>query len=822
VKNIILNLNFAQQLREDRPELIERIKRMQLPISRYPSIASHALPPPVGPLRDMPGMRLSQLRNREVSWEEYIKNEWIAETHTLVPNWHFDGNRIIMSNPLKGTPITLEQLPLYRIPRKEERLYGGTLALEEVFGVIPLDLFPGLFENDPGRQRVSAVSKALGMGAFEYSRQSVAANSAPFRATNLEMVKWFYEHFPVERALHSDVGWNYTHAYNGNYTGQSDIIAPQLNEDVIKYAVEHPEDFKIVWPDPERIQYLPENHPLEFFKKEYGVSSLKEVLDMAPPIRKIMSIDPTPSRRMVTKGETVPRVNWQKDFLFTLSELGVTSSGTSLPDFLRAKEEIIVREEIFKAAKYITDNATLARPRGESDIKQLPPNIELENRILPLGKTFIAFANFLTRFGVYDELPAGVTVREMIGPVDYPLQHIDTVEELDEQVGRISGIPEDPYINEVNLLHAVWEMCEKMEKDQKIPAKIPIRISRSKRGNYTGQRSQVNTAEMLYAMAQTINIINKEGLPDEVPFVRFTMLNSSVAFPSRNSSTAWRLQSGWMESEFRQEYEKTVSKDQILDAAEYLMAVWTAGHLGHAEDIGGPPYYIPLKSGDVWSLNDTYQALAFSLIEYTKSKRLPDLVTIKEALGPVNYPMYELQGELMYNIRMLRTGWQPYQVDKRNFPNPNDINKQGVPGPGHGMYVDFEKADDLLEAVQKAVASLEETGIIPGSIPIMLRNRRGDPFGPYPGSTDETPYINAAETLWGMSQLYRYIAVLGKADDVYMRSCRMIQDQLHSYVVDFDPIGFSRQTYRYRQDSFDWIEKVPVWRIHKTWSYVPH
>ena len=33
-----------------------------------------------------------------------------------------------------------------------------------------------------------------------------------------------------------------------------------------------------------------------------------------------------------------------------------------------------------------------------------------------------------------------------------------------------------------------------------------------------------------------------------------------------------------------------------------------------------------------------------------------------------------------------------------------------------------------------------------------------------------------------------------------------------------DPIAFSRQTYRCRRDQFDWIDKVPVWRIRKTWD----
>lgn len=56
-------------------------------------------------------------------------------------------------------------------------------------------------------------------------------------------------------------------------------------------------------------------------------------------------------------------------------------------------------------------------------------------------------------------------------------------------------------------------------------------------------------------------------------------------------------------------------------------------------------------------------------------------------------------------------------------------------------------------------------------------------------------------------------------DDVLLRSCRLIQDQLHFNIVALAPVGFSRSTYRYHLDSFDWIEKVSVWRIHTTWAH---
>jgi hypothetical protein len=799
---------FAQQLREDRPDIIERIKRMRLPISRYPSLAGHVLPPPIGELRDMPGMRLTQLRNREIQWEDYLRNEWTSETRTLVPRWHFEGNRLVMSNPLSGTAIRLKQLADYRIPEKSERLFGGTLALEEIFDVIPMPTFPALFKGDVSRLRTTTVHAALGMGSYEYSRQPISAFNAPFRATDSKMVDWFKEHFPIDQPLHSDVSFGYTHSYNGA------PVRTDFHEGIIKYIVEHPDDFQIVWPDPEGIQYLPENRPKEFFKRTYGIETLEEVMQMPVPIKKLITSSATPPVRAVEHHESVPRTGWQKDLLLTMSELGVSSSGQSLPDFLRPSVQTLLMEDAFVTARYIVENMDL--PANTDDQGSLPSSILLNGKTIALGDAFIGLASMLTYFSLHDVLPPSVEISEMIGPVDYPWAPVASASELDRQVDRIDGVPDNPHFNEVNLLQTIWEVHEQITREQKIPGRILTRLSRNIRGNYTGVRSRINAAELLYAMAKMMTTLEQQGIPRAVPFRRVTMVPKSVAASAAGSSPAWLLHTSWMQPEFQPAQDRTVKRSEMLEAAEYLMVAWTAGHLGHSEDLGGPPYAIRLKNGDDWSLNDGFQALAYSLAAWAETGTLPDQMSIKDVLGPVDYPMYDLQGEPMYNTRMIRGGWQPYQVDIRNFPDPNDINKQGLPGPGHGGYIGFETAEDLMQAVQLAVGQLRDKGMVPGSLPMRLSGSRRS--GPYPRSTDDTPYVNAGELLWGMAQLYRYIAKLGRTDDVYMRSCRIIKDQLHYYCVGINPVGFSQSTYRYRQDSFDWIEKVPTWRLHQTWA----
>jgi len=778
---------FAQQLREDRPEVVERIKRMKLPISRYPAIAGHVLPPPIGEMREMPGMLLHQLRNRQTSWESYLENEWLVETRALTPSWRFQGERLVIDNPRAGTPLKLDELAQYRIPKDERRLYGGTLALEEVFDVIPLPTFPPLFKGEIStRFDGSAVQRALGMGAFQASRQPVEAFRAPFQAGDRKMLTWFKEHFPVYLPLRADAGFAYTHEYQGRYIGLN------LHEDLIKYMVEHPDEYQIVWPDPEGVQYRAENRPLEFYKRTYGVNSLREVREMAAPLAKIRAIDPSIPIREATRPDKTSGGDWLKEKLFKLSELGVSSEGRSLPTFLRPKTERVKQEDVFAAARNLVEATRFTDGLGE-----LPPRVKAGGESWTLARTFLAMASMLERFAMHSRLPPTLEIiTDLLGAVE-PASKVEGAQEA----------PDDPYINEVNLQQAAWEAAERVRKELKIPASIPLQISQGVRGNYMGRRSQANAAEFLYVMAQELALIEKTGLPDGVAFRKIRIAPDQV-------KGAPALDAFWAGSQPKPG--RTVTRRECLEAADYLLAVWTAGHLGHSEDLGGPPLGLKVSGGGTLTLSEGFQALAYSLVEQRKSGKMPEKVSLREVLGPLDYPMYALRSEPAYNVLTLRGGWQPYQMDVRDFPAPDLINVQGLPGPGHGGYEGFLKADALMASVEEAVKRMETTGIIPGSTPVQLPGGRK-----YPRATAAHAYINAGELLWGMAQLYRFLEVLGKPDDVYLRSCRLIPDQLHLYIVGLSPVGFTRSTFQYRRDSFDWIEMVPAWRIERTWSYRP-
>ncbi|GAF71458.1 unnamed protein product, partial [marine sediment metagenome] len=347
-------------------------------------------------------------------------------------------------NPRAGTPMKLEELPEYRIPKEDRRLYGGTLALQEIFGVTPLPTFPAIFKNDTTRFRPTPVQRALGMWSFETSTYPIQAFNAPIRASNPRMVDWFVTHFPVDRPLHADSGFGYTHDYQGNYVGLN------VKAELIKYAVEHPKEYKIVWPDPEERQWAPQNSPLAFYRRTYGVSSLREVRQMAPPIQKIQQIDPSVPIRRLIRSDSPGRSGWQKEFLFTLSELGVTSE-SKLPDFLRPKTQWVKQDEIRAAARWIVENTGFHNGLGT-----LPREVKANGETWNLAMAFTALADSLEHFALYDRLPAGLGLPEVLGPVDYPLENIASIVQLDAQVDRLGPVPQDPYVNEVNLLQAAW------------------------------------------------------------------------------------------------------------------------------------------------------------------------------------------------------------------------------------------------------------------------------------------------------------------------------------------------------------------------------
>lgn len=92
-----------------------------------------------------------------------------------------------------------------------------------------------------------------------------------------------------------------------------------------------------------------------------------------------------------------------------------------------------------------------------------------------------------------------------------------------------------------------WEVAEKVRNDQQIPARIELRISQGRIGDFRGRGAQVNAAEFLYLIAQEIVLMEEDGLPDEVPFKRLAIAPNDA--PARDTSPARSLDALWTSRE---------------------------------------------------------------------------------------------------------------------------------------------------------------------------------------------------------------------------------------------------------------------------------
>jgi len=525
-----------QQLLDDFPETVEKIKEMKLPVSLYQGIG-HVLPPPVGWIRDIPGVR-------EMSLEDLIRAEWDWQTKTLIPNWHFDedGN-VVRGNSHVGEPMTWEDLPKYRIPQKRYWIYGGILAIQNILGVTPLDFFEGRFENLPRDEVVScipitAVKRALGMGSFPVS---------------------YYDDNPVQ----CDAPWNVQQRFEllprnvsvyGGRVGYGDL------ENLQKRS-----DFQVVWPDPEENQWKKENDALEFYKRTYGVSSFREVYEMECPVDKIMAMIPKEKKewyhnRKIEKPEPArgefywdsqgrlrpgswkERMVGNEEFQmlpeYVQPVFGSDKNYRSLPEYIEPERTEISKKDVLSASAYLLDRWPGGHHGG---IIGAPPDyVPAGSRPYSLAQCFQAFALFLHDYKENGRFPDKVNVKDILGPVNYPMlelndepmfdleqhrggwwprsinrENIPSREFIEKQGIFTSDFAARVTINEQNFMSAVQKAIEFMNNEGYVPGMIPANAQQQAR---RGQRSEgasrpvtLNPAELLYGMAEAIRVIEVRG-----------------------------------------------------------------------------------------------------------------------------------------------------------------------------------------------------------------------------------------------------------------------------------------------------------------------
>jgi len=240
-------------------------------------------------------------------------------------------------------------------------------------------------------------------------------------------------------------------------------------EEIVKFLVED-ENFKIVWPDMEAEQWKPENSPPIFYEENYGINNLEEIAELEMPPK--------------------------------------------------SKDKTLVQKDILQASEFLLEHWPIATHWG--DLGGPPDYVDLGGRYLSLSETFQALVYSLAEYRNNGQLPEKVIVKDLYGPVDYPSCRD---EELTPEKVKAQGMPtcgdsrtwyavhSEADLND--LLDAVLEISQCMS--DKIPSAVevlmPAHLEKKK------IPVKVNSAEMLYAMAQTYKIIKNKIEPNKVLFV---------------------------------------------------------------------------------------------------------------------------------------------------------------------------------------------------------------------------------------------------------------------------------------------------------------
>lgn len=558
-----------QQLADEYPDVIETIKRLKIPVTRYGGVG-HAEPCAVGRLGDLGGMTM----------DEALRAIWEFETRTLAPNWRLENGRVVIGNPRAGQPITLEELPLYNLPQKETWLYGGTLALEMLLGVIPMDFFQARYQNlgrdeEASAWPLNAVKRALGMGSYPVSMNPGRPHRIGRLPPQLVAANW-PRHVPY-------------YMLGGVALGN------------IQALLSNPGDYRIVWPDPEANQWKPENSALEFFKRTYGVSSFKQVLQMECPLNTIKGLM-TPEEkerfqrmldRFTRKKKAVAEAGaagWETRLLKEeeLREwpehlMALFEERRDLPAHLRPRQTTLSRENLFAAAQDLLIHWPVSNHDG--DFGGPPDYVRAGSTTLSLAETFEALAFALESFVVSERIPEKIVIDEILGPIDYPVYRLKVEPKLDpEKMIGIAGwqpyeldsahFPDPELVrrqglnppsfaplsvsaNEVSVMQAAVAAARRIRENGHVPGSIEIFLPA--RAAQPGERAPetlmyANSAELLYGMAQVYYLLVRDGMPGPVRMASVKIIEDQICRYVVHSGPAsymgGRFQAEWMNTGF--------------------------------------------------------------------------------------------------------------------------------------------------------------------------------------------------------------------------------------------------------------------------------
>lgn len=447
---------------------------------------------------------------------------------------------------------------------------------------------------------------------------------------------------------------------------------------------------------------------------------------------------------------------------------------------------------------------------------QIPGYVKVETSNLSLTEAFQAIVFSLEYYAVKECLPERVVFSEVLGPVEYSHTFRQPAV-LSEKVSAV---------NPVNIFHAAWRVAKSIRSEGRIPAVVAIHLPLARmQGRSRDVKTVVNAAEFLNGMAQTYRSIVQKGMPQPAQLLPIEMLPQTGAAPSR-----WKLHTVWSftpdaKTAHLEVPIKTLNRSQILEAAKYLVSHYPRAY--HDGNPGGPPDFVPVGSGGV-SLAETFQALAVSLDDYRRSGKLPRNVTVKDILGSVDYPMYELPEEPKFDPAKRISGWQPFELRREYFPPEELVDSQGsAGGPRFDLFEGSATPEAVIAAAKQVVKAIREQGSVPSRIMIAATQRGGRPQDRrLPPSRRMTSIltVNPAELMYPMALEYLIIEIKGKPEPVSLSSKKIIEDQVVKSVTVSTPVRFfggrlaSDMT---RYDTFLWRSKVPRWLLNRAWTYTP-
>jgi len=224
---------------------------------------------------------------------------------------------------------------------------------------------------------------------------------------------------------------------------------------------------------------------------------------------------------------------------------------------------------------------------------------------------------------------------------------------------------------------------------------------------------------------------------------------------------------------------------------------------------------VALSSGCL-SLAEAFCGLAAALATYHGTSALPETVAIPPALGPIDYPMYELEREPQFDPCKRIGGWQPYELPRECYPHPDLCAAQGFIGTGEwGAFEGKTNLDYACQAAHLAWQATEALGHIPGAIPIVLLDEQGGPW---------EATANSAELLYVMASAYLRIQGGEGGSILPARAVKIVQDQRCQSVTASTPVSYrggrlaSDMT---MYDIFSWRAPVSRWLLNQAWTYKP-